>query len=105
MAGNHRSKQSAMKYSSKEFGYGSSMDSNFHNHLLGAIPTLSRDFAQVLAEVPSYVLNRYTHCCSLEETRFNTFFSSVNNDQVYGNKYSIFPMSSKVAEVKCLSST
>lgn len=81
------------------------MGSNFHNHLLRAIPTLSRDFAQVLAVVPSYILNRYTECCSLEETRFNTFFSSVNNDQVYGNKYGIFPMSSKVAEVKCLYST
>lgn len=94
-----------MKYTSKEFRYSGSMDSSFHNHVLGAIPTLSRDFAQVIAGVPSYILNRYKQCCSLEETRFNTFFSSVNNDQVYGNKYSIFPMSSKVAEVKCLYST
>lgn len=81
------------------------MDSNFHKHLLGAVPTLSGDFAQVLAGVPSHILNRYTQCCSLEETRFNTFFSSVNSDQMYGNKYSIFPMSNKVAEVKCLYSS
>lgn len=94
-----------MTYTSNEFGYSGSMGSNFHNHLLGAIPTLSRNFAQVLAGVSSHILNRYTQCCSLEETRFNTFFSSVNNDQVYGSKYSIFPKSSKVAEVKCLYST
>lgn len=94
-----------MKYISKEFGYSGSMDSNFHDHLLRAIAALSRYFAQVLAGVPSYILNRYTQCCSLEETRFNTFFSSVNNDQVYGNKCNIFPMSNKIAEVKCLYST